>query len=141
VRPVVVLASRGRRRIVPSAPLGRLSGELFRSTEPAPLDGVFDCEEGCRPQFRASGNGHGWCRRRRTELDGRTERDFFNGIVAASLLRFEDDPERLRSHLAALVNEHKITCVFARADVNMHIKHFPDLPIEKHHALLKTEPK
>jgi hypothetical protein len=67
------------------------------------------------------------------------ERGSFNGIVAASLLRFEHDPERLRSHLGTLVNEHMISCVFACADVNMHIKRFPDLSIDRQYALLKTE--
>jgi hypothetical protein len=67
------------------------------------------------------------------------QRNSFNGLLAASLLRFEDNPDRLRAHLASLVDEHKITCVFASVQVNMHIKRFADLPIDRQRALLKTE--
>jgi hypothetical protein len=65
--------------------------------------------------------------------------DSFNGLVAESLLRFEGNPDRLRARLATLLDEHKITCVFACAELNMHIKRFPDLPIDRQRALLKTE--
>lgn len=66
-------------------------------------------------------------------------RDSFNGLVAARLLRLEDDLEVLRAHLETLVDEHKITCVFAKADLNMHIKRFPDIPVERQQELLRTE--
>lgn len=67
------------------------------------------------------------------------QRASFNGLVAAPLVRFEDNPDWLRAHLASLVDEHKITCVFASVQENMHIKRFTDLPIDRQRALLKTE--
>jgi hypothetical protein len=67
------------------------------------------------------------------------QKGWFNGLVAASLLSFEGNPDRLRAQLASLVEEHKITCVFAIAQLNMHIKRLPDLPIDRQCALLKTE--
>lgn len=67
------------------------------------------------------------------------ERDSFNGIVADSLLKVEGNPEHLRAHVATLVGEEKVTCVFASTDVNMHIKRFPSLPIDKQLSLIKTE--
>ena len=65
--------------------------------------------------------------------------DSFNGLVAASLLRFAGNSDRLRAHLETLVDEHKITCVFASAAVNMYIKRLRDLPIDRQRALLRTE--
>ena len=67
------------------------------------------------------------------------QRDSFNGIVAASLQRFIDDPARLRCLLANLVRAGNITCVFASRDVNMHIKRFPDMPIGEQLSGLMTE--
>lgn len=67
------------------------------------------------------------------------QRGRFNGLVADSLLRFEDNPDRLRAHLASLVDEHKVTCVFASTQLNMHIKRLPDLPIDRQRALVKAE--
>lgn len=67
------------------------------------------------------------------------QRDSFNGVVAASLLRFQRDPDRLRAHLGVLVDKQKITCVFESAQVNMHIKRLPDLAIKEQINLLHTE--
>jgi hypothetical protein len=47
------------RRIVPSAPLGRLSSQLLRSAELAPLDGGFDCEGDVNRCVRLLLNRHG----------------------------------------------------------------------------------
>src|SRR5690606_19708623 len=51
----------------------------------------------------------------------------------------EEKPERLRSTLAGLIAEGKITAVFARTSVNMHIKRFPDLPMPGQLELLNSE--
>jgi hypothetical protein len=67
------------------------------------------------------------------------KREAFNGLVAASLLRFIDNADHLRAHLSTLADEQRITCVFSSTDVNMHIKRFHDLPIERQRELLKTE--
>jgi hypothetical protein len=67
------------------------------------------------------------------------ERDGFNGTVASTLSRFEEKPQRLRSVLAELISDSKITAVFARTSVNMHIKRFPDLPIQRQLELLRSE--
>ncbi len=67
------------------------------------------------------------------------QRGWFNGLVAASLLSFEGSPDHLRVRLASLVEEQKITCIFACAQLNMHIKRLPDLPMDRQCALLKTE--
>ena len=67
------------------------------------------------------------------------ERDGFNGVVASTLLSIEEKPERLRSTLAELVTDGKITAVFARTSVNMHIKRLPDLPISDQLELLSSE--
>jgi hypothetical protein len=67
------------------------------------------------------------------------ERDGFNGTIASTLSRFEEEPKRLRSVLAELVSAGKITAVFACTSVNMHIKRFPDLPVPKQLELLQSE--
>jgi hypothetical protein len=67
------------------------------------------------------------------------QRDSFNGIVAASLQRFTDDPALLRCLLADLVRAGKVTCVFASRDANMHIKRFPDMLIEEQLSFLTSE--
>ena len=68
------------------------------------------------------------------------KRDSFNGVVASVLLRFETSPEKLRTELAALINGGQVTAVFSRLNVNMHIKRFPDHPIEEQLKLLTDEP-
>jgi hypothetical protein len=65
--------------------------------------------------------------------------DSFNGLVAAALLYIENNEVRLRSHLGQLVSDGRISCVFSRHDPNMHIKRFPDLPIERQLGLLESE--
>jgi hypothetical protein len=67
------------------------------------------------------------------------ERDGFNGAVASTLLRIEEKPERLRRAFAELIIDRKITAVFARNSVNMHIKRFPDLPVPSQLELLHSE--
>lgn len=67
------------------------------------------------------------------------ERDDFNGTVASTLLRIESKPERLRSALAELIADDKITAAFARTSVNMHIKRLPDLQIPEQLELLHSE--
>lgn len=67
------------------------------------------------------------------------ERDWFNGIVGAALVPLVENTIQLREQLAALVADGRISCVFASTDVNMHIKRFAALPIDKQLALLKTE--
>jgi uncharacterized protein YfbU (UPF0304 family) len=66
-------------------------------------------------------------------------RNGFNGVVASALLRLERDPERLRDTLVELVRSAQITAVFSRLSVNMHIKRFPDIPIDDQMKLLKEE--
>ncbi|MCT7376350.1 hypothetical protein [Chelativorans salis] len=68
-----------------------------------------------------------------------TERDGFNGVIASTLSRIEEEPERLRNVLAGLITDGSITAVFARTSVNMHIKRFPDLPIPRQLELLRSE--
>ncbi|MBZ0216166.1 MAG: hypothetical protein K8F25_06420, partial [Fimbriimonadaceae bacterium] len=68
------------------------------------------------------------------------KRDSFNGIVASALLRFETSPEKLRAELSKLIQGGQITAVFSRLNVNMHIKRFPDHPIEEQLKLLTDEP-
>ncbi len=63
----------------------------------------------------------------------------FNGLVAATLLRMDGDQNRLRSNLAELVSEGRISCVFSRNDANMHIKRFPEPPPGNQLPLLETE--
>jgi hypothetical protein len=67
------------------------------------------------------------------------KRGSFNGLVAATLLRFVDSADHLRAHLTTLADEQKITCVFSSTNVNIHIKRFHDLPIERQRELLKME--
>jgi hypothetical protein len=67
-------------------------------------------------------------------------RDGFNGIVASALLRLQPNPEKLRAELSALIQDDQISAVFSRISVNMHIKRFPDLPIEEQLRLLIDEP-
>jgi hypothetical protein len=68
------------------------------------------------------------------------KRDGFNGVVASALLRLQANPEKLRAELSALIQNSQVTAVFSRLSVNMHIKRFPDLPIEKQLELLTEEP-
>lgn len=67
------------------------------------------------------------------------ESDSFNGTVASTLLRYEDVPQQLRRLLAELIEGGMITAVFANLSVNMHIKRFPDLPIDRQLELLQAE--
>lgn len=68
------------------------------------------------------------------------KRDGFNGIVASALLRLQANPEELRAELSALICDGQITAVFSCLSVNMHIKRFPDPPIEEQLKLLIDEP-
>lgn len=70
---------------------------------------------------------------------GSAERDGFNGTVASSLLRIVKDPEHLRGEIAALIDADRITAVFARTSLNIHIKRLPDLPKSTQLKLLGTE--
>jgi hypothetical protein len=68
------------------------------------------------------------------------KRDSFNGIVAFALLGLQANPIKLRAELSALIRDGQITAVFSRISVNMHIKRFPDPPIEEQLKLLTDEP-
>lgn len=67
------------------------------------------------------------------------ERGGFNGAVASTLSHVEEKPDRLRSALTELITDSKVTAVFARTSVNMHIKRCPDMPIPRQLELLHTE--
>ncbi|MBA4203874.1 MAG: hypothetical protein C0457_02690 [Polymorphum sp.] len=67
------------------------------------------------------------------------QQNWFNGVPASRLLNIECDERELRSHIAALVKDHFVTCVFACVEVNMHIKRFPDIEIAKQLELIETE--
>ena len=68
------------------------------------------------------------------------KRDDFNGIGASALLRLQPNPETLRASLSALVRDGQVTAVFSRLSVNIHIKRFPDHPVEEQLKLLIDEP-
>jgi hypothetical protein len=68
------------------------------------------------------------------------KRDSFNGIMASALLKYQADPQKLRVELSALIRGGQITAVFSRLSVNMHIKRFPDRPIDQQQKLLSDEP-
>ena len=68
------------------------------------------------------------------------KRDSFNGIVASALLRLQANPEKLRTQLAALIEDRQITAVFSRLSMNMYIKRLPDIPIEEQLKPLIDEP-
>ncbi|MGA8171673.1 MAG: hypothetical protein WB816_12705 [Methylocystis sp.] len=68
------------------------------------------------------------------------KRDGFNGVVASALLRLQPNPEELRASLSALIRAAQITAVFSCLSVNMHIKRFPDPPVEEQLKLLTDEP-
>ena len=68
------------------------------------------------------------------------KRDGFNGVQASSLLRVQPNPENLRASLSAFIQDGQITAVFSRLSVNMHIKRFPDPPVEEQLKLLIDEP-
>lgn len=63
----------------------------------------------------------------------------FNGIVASALLRIVDDPERLKRHIETLINAKHISCAFAGAHINPHIKRMPDSPPDQQITLLHQE--
>ncbi len=67
------------------------------------------------------------------------EHDDFNGMAASSLLRFTKGAEHLKSAVSELIKADRITAVFSRTSVNMHIKRFPDLPKSMQLELLGTE--
>lgn len=67
------------------------------------------------------------------------ERNGFNGIVASNLLSVEEQPEILRGALSDLISHGSITAVFSRNSVNIHIKRFPDLPLQRQIELLHSE--
>jgi hypothetical protein len=66
--------------------------------------------------------------------------DGFNGVVASALLALQPNPEKLRASLSAFIRDGQITAVFSRLDLNMHIKRFPDIPVEKQLKCLADEP-
>jgi len=67
------------------------------------------------------------------------KRDNFNGIVASALLAVQSNPEMLRAELSALIQHGRVTAVFSCLSVNMHIKRFPDIPVEEQLKLLTGE--
>jgi hypothetical protein len=67
------------------------------------------------------------------------QRDGYNGLVASNLLRIQENQEHLKTAIAELIQDAKITAVFSRTEVNMHIKRFPDLTIQKQLELLQSE--
>jgi hypothetical protein len=68
------------------------------------------------------------------------KRDGFNGVGAFALLRLQPNPEKLRASLSAFIRDGQVTAVFSRLSVNMHIKRFPDPPVEEQLKLLIDEP-
>lgn len=67
------------------------------------------------------------------------EDDSFNGILASRLFSlFEDSADFIASLERLLVNDD-IDCVFAKRDINPHIKRLPDLPKEKQLEWLHEE--
>jgi hypothetical protein len=68
------------------------------------------------------------------------KRDGFNGVEASALLGLQSNPEKLRASLSAFIRDGQITAVFSRLSVNMHIKRFPDPPVEEQLKLLIDEP-
>jgi hypothetical protein len=67
-------------------------------------------------------------------------RDGFNGVVASALMSLQSDTEELRADLATLIRDGKVTAVFSRVSLNMHIKRLPDMAIERQLVLLASEP-
>lgn len=67
------------------------------------------------------------------------ERDGFNGVVASSLLRILGEPESLKEAISALILDGRVSAVFSRTSVNMHIKRLPDLPIPRQIEYLTIE--
>ena len=53
---------------------------------------------------------------------------------------FNQSPEKLRASLSALIRDAKVTAVFSRLDLNMHIKRFPEISVEEQLKLLIDEP-
>ncbi|MBY5798971.1 hypothetical protein [Rhizobium leguminosarum] len=68
------------------------------------------------------------------------DRDGFNGTTASTLRVPNGQEADLRGALSDLVRDGKITAVFSSRVVNMHIKRFPDMPLEMQLNLLATEP-
>jgi hypothetical protein len=64
----------------------------------------------------------------------------FNGVVASALLKYQSDPRRLRGELSALIQRDKITAIFSRLALNMHIKRLPDASTKTQLELLDVEP-
>lgn len=67
------------------------------------------------------------------------EHNGFNGVVASTLAQMVEKPEQLRKTIRELITDGKITAVFARTSINMHIKRLPDLPISEQIELLGIE--
>jgi hypothetical protein len=68
------------------------------------------------------------------------ERESFNGLVASALLRLQPNPEKLRASLSEFIRNGKVTAVFSRLFLNMHIKRLPDLAAAEQLKLLIDEP-
>ena len=67
------------------------------------------------------------------------ETDSFNGILASNLSSLFEDSDGLTASLKRLLVNDDIDCVFAKRDVNPHIKRLPDLPKEKQLEWLNEE--
>jgi hypothetical protein len=65
--------------------------------------------------------------------------DSFNGLSARALLKLAGDEAGVRSILKRLVAARRITCAFASASLNPHIKRLPDPPTDVTLRLLDTE--
>ena len=63
----------------------------------------------------------------------------YNGIVAARLLKITDDPKHLKGEIADLIQQDRISAVFSKTSVNIHIKRMPDLPKANQIELLDGE--
>jgi hypothetical protein len=72
------------------------------------------------------------------------KRDGFNGVRASALLRLQPNPEKLRASLTAFIRDGQVTAVFSRLSLNMHIKRFPDPPVDEqqgaHQRRLRDDP-
>jgi hypothetical protein len=64
----------------------------------------------------------------------------FNGFPIAELLTLGSSESVLRDSATHLVQDGKISCKFARVNLNPHIKRVPDLTVDRQLELLGAEP-